>query len=325
MARRLLAVAVCLALLLLSLLGTVSPNPAVAQGGTTEAHVVKYAPDGTTVLKEVTVTLAEMMADSPELPIYGDGETHYYFQGPIFVDEWQMAHRGETWNDTLICNGDTIPGTAIKFANAPACVEYDRWNPQEDTNCGGPEGAMPKDLGAVMGTAVNDLCNQAGGLSPGDTVKVRAIDGFYKEFPAEVFYEPSAAVGIGVLCWYTKDCQESFAGTGYVPDFNVGMRLAFLSDTTTNPWGYHIFGIKDMVDNFPSEIWHYYYGGPDDYYPSCGGFQVKWVNEIAIYSEGNSFLNTAKDNYILVILGVLIVALLLIGIMIGRRRRAQAS
>ena len=147
---------------------------------------------------------------------------------------------------------------------------------------------MPKDIGAVMGTAVNDLCNLVGGLSPGDTVKVRAADGFYKEFPAEIFYDPAAEVGPGVLCWYTKDCQESFAGTGYVPDFNVGMRLAFLSDTSTNPWGYHVFGIRDMVENFPSEIWHYYYGGPGNFYPSCGGFQVKCVSDIIIYTSSSS-------------------------------------
>jgi hypothetical protein len=322
MAKRLLAASVCLVLLLLLLAGVVSQNLVTAQGGTTEVRIVKYAPDGTTVLDEVTVTLAEMTADSAELPVYGNGSTHYYFQGPIFTEEWQTTHPGETWNNTPVCNGDTVPGTTVKFNNAPTCIEYDRWNPDENTNCGGPEGAMPKDLGAVMGTDVNDLCNLVGGLSPGDTVKVRAADGFYKAFPSEVFYDPSPAVGPGVLCWYTRDCQESFAGTGYVPEFSVGMRLAFLADTSNNPWGYHVFGIKDMVENFPSEIWHYYYGGPEDYYPSCGGFQVKWVNEIAIYSEGDSFSETLKDNYIMVIVGVLVIAALVVGITVARRRKA---
>jgi hypothetical protein len=298
MKKRVLAVMVCLALLLPAFPTVAIPAPALA-AGTTEVHVVKYASNGTTVLEEITVTLAEMMADSSELPVYGNGTTHYYFQGPIFVNEWQAAHPGETWNDTLICNGDTVPGTSVTLGDAPACIEYDRWNPGEDTNCGGPEGAVPKDLGAVKGTAVNDLCELVGGLSSGDTVRILATDGFYKQFPAEIFYDPPASVGTGVLCWYTKECQESFAGTGYVPDFSVGMRLAFLADTSTNPWGRHIFGIKDMVKNFPSEIWHYYYGGPGDFYPSCGGFQVKCVSDIIIYTsdvpeepdEGSDSLN----------------------------------
>jgi hypothetical protein len=287
MKKRILGVMVCLALVLATIPTVAVPAPALA-AGTTEVHVVKYAPDGTTVLDEVTVTLAEMTADSAELPVYGNGSTHYYFQGPIFVNEWQTAHPGEIWNDTLICNGDKVPGTTVTLKNAPACIEYDRWNPDEDTNCGGPEGAVPKDLGAVKGTAVNDLCELVGGLSSGDTVRIVATDGFYKDFTADIFYDPPAAVGTGILCWYTKNCQESFAGTGYVPEFSVGMRLAFLADTSNNPWGYHVFGIKDMVENFPSEIWHYYYGGPGDFYPSCGGFQIKCVNEIIIYTSESS-------------------------------------
>jgi hypothetical protein len=268
--------------LVLSLFTVIPASPALA-AGTTEVTVTKLASDGTTVLDQVTVTLAEMMADTPELPVYGDGETHYIFQGPIFLGEWQAAHPDETWNDTPICEGDTIPGTDVTFTNAPGCVPYDRWNPTEDTNCG--SGSVAKDLGAVKGTAVNDLCNLVGGLSPGDTVKILAIDGFDKDFPAEAFYDPSPALGPGVLCWYTKDCEESFQGTGYVPEFSVGMRLAFLSDTSTNPWGSHIYGIKDMVENFSSQYWHFYYDS-GQFYPSCGGHQVKWVSDIVIYTAG---------------------------------------
>lgn len=322
MTKKLLVIVACLILLLVPFIATVSSVPVAAQGGTTEVHIVKYATDGNTVLEETTKTW-QWMKDN--LDIYGDGVTHYYFQGPIFLEEWQAGHPGETWNDMPICTGDTIPGTVVEFTSDPGCVEYDRWNPQEDTNCGGAGGAVPKDLGAVMGTTVNDLCNLVGGLSPSDTVKIKAIDGFYKEFPAEVFYDPSPALGTGILCWYTKDCEESYAGTGYVPDFNIGMRLAFLADTSNNPWGLHVMGIKDMVENLPSEIWHYYYGGPGDFYPSCGGFQVKWVSEIAIYNEGNSILNTLKDNYPFIILGVLVVIVLFIGIMVIRRKKTQAT
>ena len=323
MAKRILATVACLALLLLSLY-VVSPTPVLADG-TTQVDVVKYAHDGTTVLEETTKTW-EWMRDN--LPVYGDGETHYYFQGPIFMGEWQNTHPGETWDDTPICQGDIVPGTDVVFQNPPSgyCIFADRWNPQENTNCGGPEGSVPKDLGAVMGTAVNDLCDLVGGLSAGDTVRVKAIDGFYKEFPSEIFYDPPSALGPGILCWHTKDCQEGFQGTGYVPEFYSGMRLAFLADTTTNPWQRHTFGIKDMVEHLPSEIWHYYYGGTGDYYPACGGYQVKWISEIAIYSsEGNSFFDTLKDNYIVVILGVLVVVAIVIGITIGRSKRTKTS
>jgi hypothetical protein len=51
---------------------------------TTAIHVVKYAKDGTTVLNETTVTYQWMEAN---LPVQGDGKTHYYHQGPVFVDD----------------------------------------------------------------------------------------------------------------------------------------------------------------------------------------------------------------------------------------------
>jgi hypothetical protein len=51
---------------------------------TTAVHVVKYADDGTTVLNETTVTYQWMETN---LPVQGDGITHYYHQGPVFVDD----------------------------------------------------------------------------------------------------------------------------------------------------------------------------------------------------------------------------------------------
>ncbi len=51
---------------------------------TTEVRVTKYAADGTTVLNETTVSYQWMEAN---LPVYGDGLTHYYHQGPVFVDD----------------------------------------------------------------------------------------------------------------------------------------------------------------------------------------------------------------------------------------------
>jgi len=51
---------------------------------TTSIHVVKYAADGTTVLNKTTVDYHWMEVN---LPVQGDGKTHYYHQGPVFVDD----------------------------------------------------------------------------------------------------------------------------------------------------------------------------------------------------------------------------------------------
>ncbi len=47
---------------------------------TTEVHVIRYAENGT-ILNETTVTYEWMEGN---LPVYGDGVTHYYHQGPVF-------------------------------------------------------------------------------------------------------------------------------------------------------------------------------------------------------------------------------------------------
>lgn len=81
--------------------------PAMAADVTTSVTVTKLANDGTTVLDQVTVTVEEMMAGSPELPIYGDGETHYYFQGPTFDLE-------NMWDQTELVNIDSRDYGACK-------------------------------------------------------------------------------------------------------------------------------------------------------------------------------------------------------------------
>ena len=86
---------------------------------TTEVDVVRYASDGVTILDETTVNYTWMEAN---LPVLGDGTTHYYHQGPVFVDD-----ANETLEQEL------------------------RWNPEEDTN------VQEKDQGAVKGTNLKDL------------------------------------------------------------------------------------------------------------------------------------------------------------------------
>lgn len=58
-----------------------------AAGPTSEVYVVKYAANGT-IIHETTVTYQWMEAN---LPVYGDGVTHYYHQGAVFEgDKWDQ-------------------------------------------------------------------------------------------------------------------------------------------------------------------------------------------------------------------------------------------
>jgi hypothetical protein len=224
--------------------------PLLAQAATTEVHVVQYASDGVTMLNETVVDYTWMEAN---LPVQGDGVTHYYHQGPIFEDAWTEVHPNETWN-----------------------LEEDKWNPEEDGN------VLGKDLGAVKGTNVKDLCELVGGMSEGDTVEIKASDGFSKKFPYSNVYEPDARQGPMVVTWYTTDAAEDGNEGGYVPDdYYSGMRLVFLADTSTNPWGEHVFGISDMKACLPEECWHYFQY-PD--YPTTTGYTIKYINRIFIYS-----------------------------------------
>src|SRR5690606_24732686 len=103
----------------------------MGSAATTDVHIVRLADDGTTVLNETTVTYQWMMNN---LPVLGDGVTHYYAQGPVFKDD---------------------PDLVVE--------ELIRWNATEDTN------VLEKDMGAVKGTNVKDLCDLVGGMNTGET------------------------------------------------------------------------------------------------------------------------------------------------------------
>ena len=212
---------------------------------TTEVHVVKYANDGTTVLGETTVSYQWMMAN---LPVLGDGTTHYYHQGPVFVD-----------------NAD------------PETEELLRWNVPEDAN------VLEKDMGAVKGTNLKDLCDLAGGMSAGEIVRVKASDGMFKYFAYDNVYGYSSREGPIGLTWYV-DGLASYPG--HYPDtgYSDGMRLVWFADTSTNPWGVHALGNWDWHEAADPEYWYYYISG-SEYYPTTTGLSVKYVSEIAIFSD----------------------------------------
>ena len=213
-----------------------------ASAATTEVHIARYAVDNVTVINESTVTYQWMEAN---LPVMGDGTTHYYHQGPVFIDDADPAHK-----------------------------EQLRWNAAEDTN------VKEKDMGAVKGTALKDLCELVGGMSHGDTVKIKAADGFIKTFAYENIYSPAARQGSMVITWYHD-------ADGYVPEYRTGMRLVFFADNSTNPWGIHAFGNYDWHESAAPEYWYYYRQG-DEKYPTTTGLSVQYVSDILIYSGSAS-------------------------------------
>jgi len=107
MGKRALLAVLCTTLLLGLAVPMLPEQPAVAAtGATTSVHVIKYAPDGTTVLAEKTVSYEWMESN---LPVQGNGVTHYYHQGPVF--EGDMWDPDETTN---FKDKGAVMGTDIK-------------------------------------------------------------------------------------------------------------------------------------------------------------------------------------------------------------------
>ena len=213
-----------------------------ATAATTSLHIEKVAGDGKTVLSSRDVDVPWMEAN---LPVYGDGVTHYYHQGPVFIDD---------------------PDSATE-ANL-------RWNQGEDRN------VQEKDMGAVKGTALKDLCELAGGMEAGDTVTIQATDGFTKTFSYRNVYQPSERQGPIIITWYRE-------GEGYVPDYATGMRLIFFADTSSNPWGIHAFGNWDWHESADPE-YYYYYVQSGERYPTTTGLSVQVVKKLTIHQGPGS-------------------------------------
>ncbi len=232
MKRRILAVALCLALLVSVLPAVIPATPALADG-TQSVTITKYDTDGTTILDQTTIDYLTMEAT---LPVQGDGTTHYYMQGPTF-------------------DPDNL------------------WDPDETLNL--------KDRGALKGTDLKDLCELVGGMSSGDEVQVKAIDGYNEQFLHEDVYNPEPEQGEMVVSWY-KDGD-------YVPTYADGIQLVFFAETT-NAAGQYVFGNWDMHEYLPEEN-HHYFGD----YPSSNGLSVKLIDEINIYTGEVAEWNLTLD------------------------------
>lgn len=213
-----------------------------AGAASTRIHIQKISSDGKTVIAEKEVDFQWMESN---LPVYGDGVTHYYHQGPVFIDNPDQAKE-----------------------------ESLRWNPAEDTN------VQEKDMGAVKGTAVKDLADLVGGMEPGDTVTIRASDGFTKTFAYKNIYQPPDRQGPMVITWYRE-------GEGYVPDYRTGMRLIFFADTSSNPWGIHAFGNCDWHESTDPYYYYYYIQGGERY-PTTTGLSVQMVSSLTIHQVNDT-------------------------------------
>jgi hypothetical protein len=210
-----------------------------AAGGTTSVKVTRLANDGVTILNQRTVTYQWMQSN---LPVLGDGTIHYYHQGPLFVDD---------------------PN--------PVAQETLRWNQAEDQN------VVDKDMGALKGTNLTSLCDLVGGMSSGDTLKVKSRDGWNREFAYKNVYQYSSREGPMVLTWYR---DGAYPDSGYAE----GMRVIWFADTSINPWGYHVFGNWDWHQAADSQYW-YYYQQNGQKYPTTTGLSGQVVSELIINSS----------------------------------------
>jgi len=220
-----------LALLATALGGVLNATPAMADAPPqTSLTIIKYAENGT-VLGNTTVTY-EYLRDN--LPVQGDGVTHYYTEGPTFDP-------ANLWDPDEICPNDSL-----------------------------------KDKGALKGTDLKDICNLVGGAAHGDTIKVKAADGYGEMFDYENVYTPVARQGKMVICWW-KDGQ-------YTGTWTEGMLLAFFT-TVGRTDGKLLFGHQDMHDCLPEANWHWYYDNSIQY-PSTHGLYINYISEMSVYSGG---------------------------------------
>ncbi|GFN23741.1 hypothetical protein [Thermanaeromonas sp. C210] len=182
----------------------------------------------------------------------------YAADGKTVVAEEEVDYR---WmEENLQVYGD---GITHYYHQGPTFDEGNLWDPAEEVNL--------KDQGAVKGTNIKDLCDLVGGMVPGETVRIRATDGFSKDFPYENVYNPRPEQGPLVLTWY---CDGK-----YIPEYEDGMKLVFLAQTPNNQ-GQYVFGSADMQQCLPEQYRHYY-----DIYPTSNGYTVKNVNEIIIFGK----------------------------------------
>ena len=171
----------------------------------------------------------------------------------------------------LAVQGD---GTTHYYTQGPTFDPANLWDPNESS-----PGDSLKDKGALKGTDLQDICDLVGGAVHGDTVQVKAADGYNDVFDAENIYSSVARQGKIVICWWHDGL--------YTGSWTDGMLLAFFTTVGRTSDGKLIFGHQDMHDCLPESNWHWYYDGATQY-PSTNGMYLKWVSQVNIYSGGTT-------------------------------------
>jgi DMSO/TMAO reductase YedYZ molybdopterin-dependent catalytic subunit len=200
--------------------------------------------------------------------------TKYAADGTTIVGQETLTHT--KMEATLPVQGD---GKTHYYFQGPTFDPGNLWDPEETVNL--------KNKGAIKGTDVKDLVELVGGAETGDQIEIKAIDGYGDIFQHDDVYNPEAGQGKMVIAWYTKGAGDPadplYPDGAYVPDFEDGMQLIFLVETT-NAADQHVFGHDDMRSYLPQDNWHYFYAGGIQY-PSSNGISIKYISEINVYTE----------------------------------------
>lgn len=214
--------------------------------------------------------------------------------GKTVIQESTVDYR---WmEECLPVQGD---GTTHYYHQGPTFEEDNPWDPSETVNL--------KDHGALKGTDIKDLCELVGGMRKGDTVRVRATDGFNCQFPYENVYHPLPQQGPLILCWW-KDGE-------YVPSFAEGIKLIFFA-RTTNKDGQYVFGNRDMQQCFTEKYRHFF-----NQWPSSNGYTIRNVTEVMIFSAEAP----ATQGLVVAAIAFGAAAGLIAGAILRRKRRSQSG
>ena len=117
---------------------------------------------------------------------------------------------------------------------------------------------------SYVAVSLKDLVQAVGGMEPGDTLQVAAIDGYSKTIPYNVVYEETPA---GLAC--LAIAEDGVVGL----DWEDSPVLLFLPDDK-------MFSNEDMLTAFGEEFAHYYIDTP-----STTGLQVKNVTFLTVVGD----------------------------------------
>ena len=257
---------------------TITPDPGyvvadvLVDNGSVGART-SYTFDNVTANHTIHATFA--LGGTPFITV-----TKYAGDNTILASEnvtylWMQSH--------LDVQGD---GIRHQWLQGPV-FEGDVWDPTETINI--------KDWGANMGTDVKDLCELVGGMSPGDTVQIKARDNLSRTYDYPNVYAPDPRQGKMVISWYTKDVGNTlpqlYPDGAYVPEFAEGMRLVFFAETT-NSDGKYVFGNWDQHECMPQNRWYFY----DPTHPTTTGHSVKYVSQLNIHQPANITVTYPNDS-----------------------------